>query len=316
MRLFLLFFFVLSAVFFARAPQNTDDVVIYKNTVREPAPTIIKKVATSTPLKNKNIFPPPPPIAPPPLPAEALAKAGPQSQIRIPDATIFALGSEAVVNMLCQSKKENEYAVASGAIVDAGGYIISNAHIADTLNAEKTCDIRRGSPAEKFAKARLIFVPQHYNSTSTEADANVNARFDISIWKISDPPADLAYWELENEPIKPNQELLTMGYAAELLSSESIFKGLPLTFSSTIVESNNGIIIRARSSLSAQHGSSGGIFIDRYSSKIAGLIFGIGEEKNDQVSERRIFALTTKAIDTVMRAETGNTLAQYLANKP
>lgn len=240
------------------------------------------------------------------LPIESTQPAEP-APTPLPEALIYDQGLKSSVNLLCKASP-SEYIVATGAIIDSRGYIISNAHVAEGIDAKESCVIRRGSPARPFATAILIYTPVSYKNAAREEE---KAQSDFSIWKINEP-GEYQSWELAYEQsFYENEPLLTLAYPAELLGGELVFKSLNLVFSKTYVEATDTIIIRSTSNINSQRGSSGGALIDPYTMRIRGLIFAVSENAN--IAEREIFSLTPKGINEIMRKETGTTLKEYLA---
>jgi len=225
----------------------------------------------------------------------------------LPETLIYDQGLKSSVNLLCKGGP-SEYVVATGAIIDSRGYLISNAHVAEGVDAKEPCTIRRGSPAQPFREATLIYTPISYKNATSEEE---KARSDFSIWKINEP-GEYPVWELEYEKsFFKNELLLTLAYPAELLGNELVFKSLNLIFSKTYVEATDTVIIRSTANISSQRGSSGGVLIDPYTMRIRGLIFAVSENTN--IAEREIFSLTPKGINEIMQKETGKTLKEYLA---
>lgn len=244
-----------------------------------------------------------------PLPVKSETSAPPQP-ILLPEAVIYNQGLTSTVNILCE-KNQREYIVATGAIVHSSGYILSNAHVAEGVPEHTECTIRRGSPAVAFATAHLIYIPEVYTATTSE---ETRARSDFSLWKINEP-GDYPFWNIEYDQKFTNHEtLLTLSYPAELLGNDIILKALNLVFSKTSVEATDSIIVRSSSNISAQHGSSGGILVDPYTSRVRSMIFAVGE--NTTISQRELYSLTPKSINIVLQKEIGKTLIEYLAELP
>jgi hypothetical protein len=250
------------------------------------------------------------PLPPPATVPDPPVTMPPRNQLSQPE--VYKKGTRSVINILCPQGKDT-YSVGSGAIVDPRGYILSNAHLADNRRKNEPCIIRRGSPAVEFATAVPLFIPALYYSTSLSE--RERAEYDISIWKIKDATTTLPYWSLDAEATpKIGEVLWTLSYPAELLSSDIIFKNLWLSFSNTTVTAADSTVMSSKATLSAQHGSSGGILIDPYTGKIRSLIFGIDE--NQTISERKLFSLLPQAINSAIKAEKGLSLEDYLASSP
>lgn len=333
----ILFFliFALMAAFFMR---ETPNVIVYENPAQEtsivvaesptpPAPTETSgspSPTTTHSTSSGQATPLPKEIRPPlggrisetpvtPAQHQVIASPTPTPQSRISENVLYDKGLEATVNLICR-QKDNEYSVATGAIIHNKGYIISNAHIADDLANPPHCTVGRSSPARKFGEARLVFLPKAYGESKTETE---RAHHDISIWKLEDASAIDKVWDIdfENAP-KIGEYFLTQSYPAEFLADELFNADLNMLFSSTEIVGADEYLIEAKSSLASQRGSSGGILIDRYTGKVRGIIFGIDNISTHQINERKLYALTPKAINETMQKETGKTFTEYLEKQP
>ncbi|MEK7150834.1 MAG: serine protease [Patescibacteria group bacterium] len=277
---------------------------------KEPAVTPPTKQPTSLdstkPILKENTTPvtsPPPLITP-------VAQPLPQ-KILLPQNFIYKKGLESVVNFLCE-QSDGRTTIATGVIISPNGYVLTNAHIVDELKSKTpSCTIRRGSPATNYDTAQLVWIPKAYTATTSES---VRAMHDITLWKLKQN-TQTPFFDIDYETHGNSDEtLLTLSYPAELLSAEIIFKSLHLVFSNTVIVSADQSIIRSRSTLSAQHGSSGGVLIDPYTSRIRGIIFGVN--KTETISDRQLFALTPTAINNAVFEETQKKLTDFLAGNP
>ncbi len=234
----------------------------------------------------------------------------PQKKL-LPQDFIYKKGLESVVNFLCE-QSDGRTTVATGVIISPNGYVLTNAHIVDELKSKTpSCTIRRGSPATNYDTAQLVWIPKAYTATTSES---VRAMHDITLWKLKQN-TQTPFFDIDYETHGNSDEtLLTLSYPAELLSAEIIFKSLHLVFSNTVIVSADQSIIRSRSTLSAQHGSSGGVLIDPYTSRIRGIIFGVN--KTETISDRQLFALTPTAINNAVFEETQKKLTDFLAGNP
>ncbi len=268
--------------------------------------------------------PPPPPSAEPddqiqkpktilesPKPAQAILPPVPPKLIE--RSELYAKGVLATVNFLCKNTNDT-YTLATGAIIDRHGYIISNAHIVDKKNMQPTCVIRAGSPAKEIGEAKLVFMPNDYH---TITDGQQQARMDISIWKLTGTKSDWSYWEIDFDNVsKKDDQLFTQSYPAELLSSEIILKNLWLTFSSAIISEVDGSVIASRATIAAQHGSSGGVLIEPYTGKLRGIIFAISSDTIKAINERLLYAIAPAQINALVWKETKKQFGEYLAALP
>jgi|GEM_PF-3355620 len=260
--------------------------------------------------------PPAPPAVPPPPPSiidqkkiQELLKKITEPKKELSQDHIYQKGLSSVVNILCY-KNKNEIVMATGSIISSDGLILSVAHMADGLNKNNlSCSVRRGSPANSFATAKLVFIPEAYGKAQTDGE---RAFFDISLWRIEGTSGNFTPLEIDYESLShENERFLTLSYAAEFLSGEGVLHDLHLLFSSTESVSSESSYIKSRSSLSSQHGSSGGILIDPYTGKIRSMVFGVSN--TEQVSERFLFSLTPASINKALLEETGLSLKEYIA---
>ncbi len=236
---------------------------------------------------------------------------------RLPSQTLYILASERVVNLFCELPK-NEVAIATGVIIHPRGYILTNAHVADTEQS-RTCLIRRGSPARNFAVAERVFLPPNFSSKSHTRENLAN---DVAIWKITSVIEKETADTFPFFSIRPHKlpvdgaALATFSYPAELLGSHAVVSALYLSFSETKITAHDAYFIESAQGLGSQKGSSGGILLDPFTGELAGLIFAVNDVKTEYVSERTMFSLTPFAIQEAVRAATGKDLDAYLNSNP
>ncbi|MEK7649485.1 MAG: serine protease [Patescibacteria group bacterium] len=310
--------FIFVGSLFLFSTQSSHEEIIEQKLIEEIPPP---QPATSLPAAAEENNPPPPteeqeelpsPTPPSPTPVTELPPPPPPKK-PIAQSQLYTKGLSATVNFLCPNS-DNTYTVATGAIIDAHGYIISNAHIVNKNNSQPLCTIRAGSPAVPIGKAKLVFIPRDYQST---LDEQAKAYLDISLWKLEESHNDWPHWDINfDSRVNENDEILTQSYPAELLSSEIIFKNLGLLFSTAIVSEKDEALISAHATISAQHGSSGGILIDPYTGKLYGIIFGISADPKQSVSERLLYAITPSRINAIIWQETKKQFGEYLATLP
>ncbi|MEK7209349.1 MAG: trypsin-like peptidase domain-containing protein [Patescibacteria group bacterium] len=244
---------------------------------------------------------------------ENLEKKSAPAQVRLSQEELYAKAASRVVNFFCQ--QGSNIRVASGVIISPQGHILTNAHVGEGFDAGYECMIRQGSPARNLAHAKLAMFPKKYTDASTRQEQAEN---DVSIWKITrlangDPvSAPFPYYET-NPKYYPeiNQILSTFSYPSELLGYETLLKNLNLLFAETVVSDFDRDLIISGTGLSSQVGSSGGILVDVYTNEFAGLIFAVS--KDGEIAKRKLFSLTPYSVERVVQNETGQTLAQFLA---
>ncbi|OGZ45415.1 MAG: hypothetical protein A3C84_00295 [Candidatus Ryanbacteria bacterium RIFCSPHIGHO2_02_FULL_48_12] len=237
---------------------------------------------------------------------------------RIPQAELYAHAASRVVNFFCDVGN-GEISVATGILVSDKGYIITNAHVAEETKSQR-CLVRQGSPAHAYAFVERVFMPKNFSITK---HSDENLRQDVSIWRVvssaNQTPLPVSFPAFTIDPTKEaviGTALATFSYPAELLGFQAITTYLYLSFSETIVEAKDAYFIQSLQSLGSQKGSSGGALIDPYTGDFIGLIFAVSESKNMDISSRKLFSLSARAIDEVVYNETGKHLYAYLETNP
>jgi len=244
----------------------------------------------------------------------------------------------ALVNILCES--QNAYvnpSSGSGVIIDPRGIILTNAHVAQRVLLAQdpkngvSCVIRTGSPAVGLWRASVLYFPlpwaQEHAADLRKQLARGSGEYDFALLWISSTdgssplPSSFPYVPIdERESIGfVDDQVLAASYPAELVggittrnslyavSSVTTIKNL-LTFSKNAVDqiSLGGII-------AAQGGSSGGAVVN-----VWGYLIGIISVTTEgtTTAARDLRAITTAHIDRSMRAQTGNSLADFLRDDP
>jgi hypothetical protein len=237
---------------------------------------------------------------------------------RIPQAELYAHASERVVNFFC-NVGNGEISVATGIVISEKGYILTNAHVAEETVSHR-CLIRNGSPAHAYAWVERVFMPKNFSITK---HSDENLRQDVSLWRVvssaNQTPLPVSFPAFTIDPAKEaviGTALATFSYPAELLGFQAITTYLYLSFSETIVEAKDTYFIQSLQSLGSQKGSSGGALVDPYTGDFIGLIFAVSESKNTDISSRKLFSLSARAIDDTVYDETGKHLYAYLETDP
>lgn len=336
--LFSLFVLILLAggFFLTQIPSSEIELPEVKLEIpEEPAIEVLKKELESISEAIKTMAPPFIPSAPvvspvepvegpppPPLPSEALSEGGPA----IKSSEIYATAIEAIVNISCYDAGKRLYILGSGAIIHPLGYILTNAHLAEHFAEGGTeCSLRRGSPAKNFAKAKIIWIPdQNKNIGDTEIPEN-----DAAILKIMEivdgSPFQAGFKHFKFEPgykVKEGETLYSLSYPTEFLGSETAIKNTNLVFTLGTVEelvtidddagTAEGAYLKGE--LSAQHGSSGGVFLDAQEGRVVGLFVGITE--GETTAERKQFMFLASYIDRILFKTEGMDFPAFLATHP
>lgn len=255
------------------------------------------------------IEPQPPPTetpAPPPsLPSEPA----------LSDQEIYSRYSRAVIQIYCQTVQE--IFSASGIILNERGLVLTNAHVAEIVRkaGENNCQARHGNPADPFAKIKIVFAADvNPKISGTEVPQR-----DIAFLKIQEAIESFTVADISTINAERGETLLTLGYPSEFLQGINTTLNSNLVFSALRVEgfadidedrtTADGYVFRG--GLALQQGSSGTALFKR-SGKVVGVMFATTKEKT--TDERQGVALSFPYIDKIMRLETGQGLAEFIAS--
>jgi hypothetical protein len=245
---------------------------------------------------------------------EETAKPVEIPKIRLSQNELYDKAKSRVVNFFCY--KTGGIRVASGVMISSKGHILTNAHVAEGFEKGYECMIRQGSPARSIGYAKLIMYPAAYANSKTRQEQAEN---DVSLWIMSkgageEPmPESFPYYDIDEFYFpETNQPLATFSYPSELLGYETLLKSLNMLFAETIVSESDINFILSTSGLSSQIGSSGGVLVDVYKNRFAGIIFGVSNDET--ISKRMLFSLTPNSVARIIKNETGQTLSSFLNN--
>ncbi len=243
---------------------------------------------------------------------EETSKPKEEPKIRLSQSELYTKAQSRVVNFFCS--KPGGIRVASGVIISSKGHILTNAHVAEGFDKGYECMIRQGSPARSIGYAKLVMYPAAYTNSKTRQEQAEN---DVSVWIMSrgngsDPlPESFPYYDIDEFYFpETNQPLATFSYPSELLGYETLLKSLNMLFAETIVSESDINFILSTSGLSSQIGSSGGVLVDIYKNRFAGIIFGVSNDET--ISKRTLFSLTPNSVARIIKNETGQTLLEFL----
>ncbi|MEK7162495.1 MAG: trypsin-like peptidase domain-containing protein [Patescibacteria group bacterium] len=297
------------AFFFLRIPANEIELPDIKLEIpQEPKIKELKKELESISEAIKTVIPPPPaPLpSPPPLPPA------------IKSSAIYEKALKAVVNILCFDNEKSSYILGSGAIIHPQGYVLTNGHLAEHFQKPGAdCQLRKGSPARNFAKAKIIWLPDQ----SQKIGATEIPQKDAALLKITEFTQEFGYFEFEpNYDVKEGEVLYSLNYPTEFLSPEIALKDANLVFTLGTVEKLVSVDEIAKDAegaylkgeLSAQHGSSGGIFLEAQEGKVVGLFVGLTE--GTTTATRKQFMFLSEYIDRILRQDKGVGLLEFLEN--
>ncbi|OGF51900.1 hypothetical protein A2739_01420 [Candidatus Giovannonibacteria bacterium RIFCSPHIGHO2_01_FULL_43_100] len=260
-------------------------------------------------------------IPPPPAPSPT---ATPPPAVKSADIYNKALG--AVLNVFCLDRKANTYIFGSASIIQSKGYILTNGHLAMHFKDPNTeCLLRKGSPARNFARAKVVWLPDQTPKIGvSEIPKNDGAILKITELSDGSPlPENFEYFDVNKNYVpKIGEKLYSLNYPSEFLGAEIALTNMNLVFTIGAVDSfltvddnaadAEGVYLKGE--LSAQHGSSGGIFLDVQKGDIVGLFVGLTEGKT--TTDRMQFMFMSSYINRILIEEKGMGIAEYLATNP
>jgi len=230
------------------------------------------------------------------------------------DQEFYSVYSRAVIQIFCATSQE--YFSASGIIVNEGGLVLTNAHVAGIINkvGAEHCQARHGNPADPFAGLRVVFVAD----TSEKITDTEVPQHDFAFLRLEAPREAFNFSPLSLDLAEEGDRLFTLGYPSEFLEGIAASTNANLIFSSLIVGGltdfdndsttadgylfNGGIVL--------QQGSSGTPVFSG-SGKVLGIIFAT--TKDDTTQDREGIAIATSAIDRELVLETGLGLIEFIA---
>lgn len=322
---------------FKKITRTQENVPINKITDSKPnEPTIIKKEA---PIQEPVIVPPPTNLptqtektTTPPINQQLIAKE------TVSFDTINKSVRGAIVNILCTTESSGSFNPISGSgiIINKGGVILTNAHIAQYFLLKDyikkdfvTCSIRMGSPSQSIYKAEPLYISEEWITKNyqniTQQNYTENGESDYAFLLITETtnnenklPNEFPWvdYDTEESTIEVGENVLLAGYPAGFLGGITIQKDLNIattieqikklyTFSEQTLD-----LVSLGGSVLAQKGSSGGAVMNNQN-KLIGLIVTTTESKLTQ--ERDLRAITLAHINRNLKKEIGLEIKDFLS---
>jgi len=290
----------------AETPARQDTPVVEKNSIREPEPT------------------------PVPVPVSAPAPVFEPAALDRSAATLRA----ALVNIICYVPIGSglQSISGSGIIVDAKGFILTNAHIAQYfLLADRgaECAVRTGSPAADRYDAALAYIPSAWLIANadvlTQTAPSGTGEYDFAFLSITGSatsaalPTEFPSVPLAQVPPPAGTPVVIASYGAQFLQSSQVQSSLfPTIVFGSVKEvytfvTNTIDVLALGGSAAAQEGSSGGGVAD-VSGELVGTITTSTIEGATET--RSLDAITASYIRSAYASATGSALDLLLAKSP
>ena len=273
----------------------------------KPRPTIVASSTTPLPI-------PPAPIAVPP----------PASQNALDTAS--AAVRSALVNIICFAPAGSRIRSISGSgiIVDAQGYILTDAHVAQYLlltDQGVSCTIRKGDPAVNAYRAKIAFIPAPWirdnAAVITQVAPSGTGERDFAILAItgsatkSPLPASFPAVPLAFSVPAQGTPVVIASYGAQFLEFAQIETALPPTIVFGSIQkiftfnADTADVLSIGGSAASQEGSSGGGVVNASGELVGDITTSTIE---GDTSTRTLSAITAAYIRREYALETGESL--------
>lgn len=245
----------------------------------------------------------------------------------------------AIVNIICLPQKDSNRGgvTGTGIIIDSGGIVLTNAHVAQYIALKDypvtgalSCVLRTGSPARPAFNADVLYFPktwaqEHGGEYDTEFAVGTGEH-DWALLYITEASSAYTIGQLptitpDARPLAalPNDELLIAGYPAGFLSSQTITKDLWMVSTIATIQQiltfteHTPDVFSVGGTIVAQGGISGGPAINAWG-RLVGI--AVTTSEGETTDERDLRFLSLSHIDADVQRETGLALAQFIAGNP
>jgi len=308
-----------------------------------PSPESEASVATTTPpvqdmpAPKKVVTPAPKPVAAPePVPVAVPVPVVAPTPVFEPaalDRSAAALRA-ALVNIICYVPAGSglHSISGSGVIVDAKGFILTNAHIAQYFlltDRGVDCTVRAGSPAADRYDARLAYIPSAWLVANadvlTQTAPSGTGEHDFAFLSITGSatsaalPVEFPSLPLAQVPPPAGTPVVIASYGAQFLASSQVQSSLfPTIVFGSVKEvytfvANTIDVLALGGSAAAQEGSSGGGVADVSGELVGTITTSTIEGATDS---RSLDAITASYIRSAYASATGGALDLLLAKSP
>ena len=262
----------------------------------------------------KPVKPIPPPVADILVPVPVPPATTTPTPLPPSDAELYARISGAAVQIFCTAP--DKLYSASGVIVNSGGLILTNAHVAEIVKnvGEANCTARHGNPAWEFSGVQHVYTA---NAEPKIPGTTVSQR-DFAFLRLVAPREQFGSAAVAVLLVVEGVSLYTLGYPSEFLQNITAFSNSNLVFSRLRIDNYadldgdlttvEGYV--SKGGLALQQGSSGTALFDG-EGRILGIIFAT--TKGTTTADREGVALAMPYINRIMKLETGQGLPEFIA---
>lgn len=241
---------------------------------------------------------------------------------------------KSVVNIYCSRVLGNriQKVTGSGVMIDEGGIVITNAHVAEYFllaqtSSDTSCYIRTGSPAVSSYKAKLIYLPSQWISANennlNSATLTGTGENDYALLAITErvrgdaPNIPLSFLSPTQDAVNVDQDIFVAGYPAGFSDVKILDSALYELTKPTTVTRVSGFdgrsvdVINTGGTSVAEHGSSGGAVVDS-SGNLVALI--VATNIDARSGDKNIQAITIPYIRRSIKMNSGKTFDSYISN--
>ncbi len=250
---------------------------------------------------------------------------------------INTVSRAALVNIFCVPQGGSLRPISgSGILVNPRGVILTNAHVAQYVllsqdpRVNLSCFVRTGSPAAIHFKAHVLYIPSSWVHAHAQDINNPHptgtGEHDYALLFITGPengstlPSSFPYLEPDvREAISfIGDSVLVASYPAELAGGSVQSNLFPVSSITQVAkfftfEVGTPDVFSVGGVIGAQGGSSGGGVVNAWR-RLVGVLTTTSDAAT--TAERDLRAISLFYIDTDLRAQTGQGLAEWLAKDP
>jgi hypothetical protein len=241
---------------------------------------------------------------------------------------------QSVVNIYCSRTVGGriQKSTGSGVMIDAGGVILTNSHVAEYFllaqNGNNTsCSIRTDSPAKNSYKAKLVYMPQTWveknKNNLSMLTVTGTGEHDYALLVITErlrsdaPNIPLTFLNIGDDTLSKKQKINIAGYPAGFSDVKLLDSALYLLVRPSEITNIAGFdrvssdVVNTSPTILAEHGSSGGAITDESGDLIALIV---ATTIDSYSGGKNLQAITLDYIKKNIQSTSGNSLEHFINN--